>query len=273
MIPATLKLGSLGDANTFGAQAAQEILDRYPIFGEIVYYDTVEEIVRFEAGKCDALCAPQQMSRTGAHSRIQTRMAALDSKLHVLAEVSHAFHCSLLVKPGAEQAKIRRVLGHNGSVTQSRDWLAANLPAAEIVIVDTSSFGAASEVASGDGTIASIGTPEMAKKVGLQELHKDIDFGSIGSYWALSPYPVFSERPDRLVIAGRFNGDDHLSTIIGALGKAGYSLQTLFSMPSGKLLNEYDYALRFTGSGSLSGVRDAVALVPEARLAGAFEIA
>jgi prephenate dehydratase len=265
------KLGSLGGPNTFGAEAAHQILERYPIFDEIVYFDTAEDAVEFT--RCDALCAPQQMSRTGLHPRIQTRVAVEGSKLFVIAEVAHAFHCSLLVKPGTQQSAIRRVLGHTGSVTQSRDWLREHLPQAEVIIVDTNSMGAAKEAAGSDGSTASIGTPGMAREMGLTELHKDIDGGSVGAYWAISPHQIFDKEPNRLVVTGRFTGDDRMSELIKALSGAGFCLQTNFCLPTGTRLYEYDYALRFGGKGALAGVQRAVATVKEARLAGAFTVA
>jgi prephenate dehydratase len=264
-----LKLGSLGGPNTFGGEAAHRMLELYPMFSEIVYFPTSEEAQRFESA--DASCAPQQMGRTGPHTGTQQRIAAQGSTLYVIAEVTHAYHCSLLVKPGTPQGNIRRVQGHTGSVTQCRDWLRENVPQAEIVIVDTNSMGAAAEAAESDGSIASIGTPGMARQFGLQELHTDIDGHSVGAYWAVSLHPVFSDRPTRLVIAGRFAGNGRISGVIQNLANAGYGLDTVYAQPTGKQLYEYDYALRFSGAGSLSAVQRAVSGFSEARVAGAFE--
>lgn len=266
-----LKLGSLGGPNTFGAGAAQLLLEIYPEFREIVYFPTSEEGFRFENGRSDALCAPQQMARTGPHPGIQGAIARAGSALYVIAEVTHEYHCSLLVKHGTALSTIKRVLGHTGSVTQCREWLRAHVPQAEVIIVDTSSMGAAAEVANGDGSTASIGTTGMAREFGLEELHKEIDGGSVASYWAISPHRMFSEHPTRLVVAGRFDDHGDLGALIGAMAPAGFHLQTLFQMPTGKQLYEYDYALRFAGQGSLSTVEEVVSGTAAARLAGAFE--
>jgi prephenate dehydratase len=264
-----LKLGSLGSPNTFGAEAAQRMLEEYTLFDEIVYFASTEDAMRFEG--CDALCAPQQMSKTGTHARMQSRVAVRGSKLHVIAEVTHAYHCSLLIKPGAPADGIRRVLGHTGSVTQSRDWIEAHLPKARIEIVETSSMGAAQEVAGGDGSIASIGTPGMAREFDLEQFGTDIDGHSIGSYWALSPTPIFSDRPNRLVVAGRFGAGGSLSRLIASVLDAGFNAQSFFPMAAGTRLYEYDYAISFGGSGSLEDVQRAIAKFHEARLAGAYQ--
>jgi prephenate dehydratase len=267
------KLGALGGAQTFGAQAARLMLDSYPEFGkQLAYYptsdDALEALLR---GEVTAFCAPEQMSNTGFHVGMQQRMMAPDSPLHVLAEITHAYHCSLLGKPGARVEQVRRVLGHTGSVTQSRPWLEANLPNARIEIVDTNSLGAARSVLDGDGSIASVGTPELARECGLIEIAKDIDGASVGSYWALSRDRLFSAKPTRLVLVGRMKDDGRLSRLVCAMMEAGYALQTVSSRPSGKALYEYDYMLRLRGEGTLETVEALVSGFAPLRLAGAFE--
>jgi prephenate dehydratase len=267
-----LKLGSLGGPQTFGAQASKLMMERYPQFTEIVYYPTADDacdaVIR---GEVDALCAPEQMINTGYHPGIQSWVAAPDSKLFVAAESAHVYHCTLLGKPGSTLAQIRKVIGHTGSVTQSRPWLEANLPNAEIEIVHTNSMYAGQTVLESDGSIASVGTPELGPALGLETLARDIDGGSVGNYWGLSHAPHYSETPTRLVVSGRFGNDGQLSKLIGALAEAGYVLQTVSSQASGKALYEYDYNLRFRGTGKLSAVQAAVAPFKSARLAGAFE--
>jgi chorismate mutase / prephenate dehydratase len=267
-----LKLAALGGPNTFGGDAAQRMRECYPEFSSIVYFPTEKEAADFANNGADAFCVPQQMARTGVHPGIQAYIARLDSKLYVIAEVIHAYHCSLLVKPGSKIAQIKRILGHTGSITQSRNWLTEHVPQAEIVIVHTSSQGAAQEVFSGDGSVASVGTPGMGREYGLKEAAKDIDGGSLGAYWAISPHRLFSEAPQRLVVAGRFNDQNDLSGLIGALAAQGFRLHTTYQSASGVRLYEYDYVLRFGGQGNLSGVEKALSAFPAARLAGAFEM-
>lgn len=271
--PKKMVMAALGGPNTFGGDAARELCRLYPEFGEdIIYYRTAEEALAFEDGKADATCAPQMMQWTGVHPGIQAYIGSHGSKLYVVAELVHSYHCSLLVKPGTKLAQVRQVLGHTGSLTQCQQWFAKNLPQAEIVIVDTSSQGAAQSASESDGSIASVGTPGMARQYGLEEAAKEIDGGSAGSYWAISPHAVFSDNPTRLVVTGRFHDDGTLSPLIGALFALGFTLQTTYQAPSGKKLYEYDYTLRFAGKGTLASVQQALAPFPAARLAGAFEL-
>jgi prephenate dehydratase len=267
-----LKLGSLGGPQTFGAQASKLMMERYPQFTEIKYFPTAEAAHdAVLSGEVDAVCAPEQMVNTGFHLGTQSWLSMPDSKMFIAAESEHVYHCTLLGKPGSTLSKIRKVIGHTGSVTQSRPWLEANLPEAEVEIVHTNSMYAGQSILDSDGTIASVGTPELGEALGLVTLARDIDGGSVGNYWGLSNQGHFSDTPTRLVVAGRFGDDGQLTKLIGALADAGYVLQTASSRASGKALYEYDYALRFRGEGKLAAVQAAVAPFKSARLAGAFK--
>jgi hypothetical protein len=61
-----------------------------------------------------------------------------------------------------------------------------------------------------------------------------------------------------------------MSKLIGALLGAGYRLAAVYPRPSGRALDEYDYVLRFKGTGSLDAVRAALTRFHSARLAGAW---
>lgn len=267
------RLGALGGSATFGGQAADLFVAAYPEFAEVAYFPDVHAM--FDAvddGRIDAGCVPEQTARTGFHQRTYGRIADPGSPYVVNADVTHAYHCSLLGHPGTDLSTVTTVLGHTGSVSQSRPWLEANLPHAEIIIVDTNSLGAAQTVAAGDGTSASVGTTVAAERTGLVELVTDIDGGSVGSYWAVGRELRPADRPTRLVVAGRTGpaGGASIGAVIGDLAQAGFVATTIFARPTGERLWEYDQVIRLAGEGDLSAVRDAVEAHPSMRLAGAY---
>jgi len=268
-----LKLAALGGPFTFNALAAAAIVARNPQFTTIAYYPTSDEVMQAALrGEVDAACAPEQTSAVGFHPGMLARMTAPEASLYVIAEVSRRYDCSLLGKPGTKLHLVRQVFGHDGSIAHSRSWLEANLSWAEIVIVGTGSETAAQSVLQGDGSIASVGSAELAGAVGLVELAKQIDDGSEVNYWAVSRYGRFSENPTRLLVTGRFGGDARLGEVVIRLAEAGYVLVTSCPRASGLRLYEYDYMLRLDGIGRLDDVRAALAPFYSARLAGAWEI-
>lgn len=266
-------LGALGGDATFGGQAAHLFVRAYPAFGDVEFFDDVHAMFRaVDDGRIDAACVPEQTARTGFHQRSYGRIADSGSPYHVVAEVTHAYHCSLLGQPGTDLSAVRTVLGHTGSVSQSRPWLEANLPHAEIVIVDTNSLGAAQAVADGDGTSVSVGTSDAAGRVGLAELVTDIDGGSVGDYWAMGRQPQFAANPTRLVVSGRLPTADgtQVGALIADLHRTGFEATTVYTRPSGEHLWEFDHVIRFAGEGELETVLGVLEGLAGVRLAGAF---
>jgi len=267
-----LTLGALGGPQTFNAKAALLILERYPEFCEIIYFPTSEETMAAAMrNEVDAACGQEQTSKEGFHTGMQARVSAPGSPLHVIAETTQHYHCSLLGKPGAKLEMVRQVFGHTGSIAHSRHWLEANLPNATIDTVGTNSLGAAQSVLDDDGSTASVGSPDMAIEYGLTEMVKEIDDGSVVNYWAVSLAPRFSESPDRVVVAARFREKSGMSDLISTMASTGFALQAVYPRSSGAALYEYDYVFRFRGAGSLESVRAVLARCSAARLAGAWQ--
>ena len=221
-------------------------------------------------GDVTAACGQEQTSKDGFHVGMHARIAAPRSQLYAVAEIAQAYHCSLLGKPGARQEQVQRILGHSGSVAHSRTWLERNMAGATIEVVETNSMGAARAVLDSDGSIASVGSPDLAKEFGLIEMSRDIDEGSTVNYWAVSLEPMFDPMPDRLAVAGRFRGEPEMSRIVRDLGDAGFDLHAIFPRATGAALYEYDYLFRFWGTGRLDTVQSALSCFPSVRLAGAW---
>lgn len=266
-----LTLGALGGPHTFNAQAAKRLVRHYPQFGEIIYFPTSEAVMQaLLSGEVSAACGQEQTSKDGFHVGMHARIAAPGSRLYTIAEVAQTYHCSLLGKPGTRLEQVRRVLGHTGSIAHSRVWLECNLPGAEIDIVKTNSIGAAREVLDSDGSVASVGSRDLAKEFGLIEMSRDIDEGSLVNYWAVSLEPMFDPMPDRLAVVGRFRGEPDMGRIVCGLRDNGFDLHAVFPRATGAALYEYDYLFRFRGSGTLDGVQSTLSHYPSARLAGAW---
>src|SRR5579862_2147306 len=109
-----VKLGALGGAVTFGAQAAARMTELYAEFQhELTFFPTAEEAYdAVVAGVVDAMCAPEQLKATGFHAGSQGKIAGPEAKSYVIAEVAHEFHANLLVKAGTALDRIKKVQGN-----------------------------------------------------------------------------------------------------------------------------------------------------------------
>jgi prephenate dehydratase len=271
MSAGALTLAALGGPQTFNAMAAARLVACYPEFGRIVYFPTSEATIEAAArDEVDAACGQEQTSLNGFHTGMQARLTAPQSLLHVVAEISQRYRCSLLGKPGTEIGALRRVLGHDGSIAHSRRWLEAWLPGVTIEVVTTSSLGAARAVLDSDGSIGSVGSPGLAREFGLAELVKEIDDGCVVNYWAVSREPRFCPTPDRIAVAWRCGEGSPMTRFIGAIAETGFVLQAIYPRATGAALYEYDYLFRFRGSAPLADVRAAFKPYRGARLAGAW---
>lgn len=266
----TLLLGALGGPSTFGAQAAKLLQQARPEFTEIQYIATVEEVYGDVGFTTDANCVPDQMSQTGFHVPTQTRLLRETDPLYVAGEIEHAYGCRLLAKRGTRLEDVRHVLGHTGSIGQSRSWLEEHLPQATIELVHSHSLGAGQAVLDGDSSMACVGTADLENELDLAPLALDIDGGSVCNYFAISGRPLFADRPDRLVVTtSRGDGRD-LAALVGALTSGGFHLASTFAASVGDRLFRYRYVTRWEGTGSLGDVQAAVDSVPGAQLRGAF---
>jgi prephenate dehydratase len=266
-----LTLGALGGHQTFNGQAAALLVRSYPEFGAISYYPTSERVLAAAlSGEVTAACGQEQTSKDGFHHGMQARISAPGSRLYVVAEIDQRYHCSLLCKPGATLEQVRRVLGHTGSIAHSRAWLERNLPSATVETVGTSSIDAAGAVLESDGSVASIGSPDLARRFGLTETVTDIDEGSVVNYWAVSLSPLFDPAPNRLVVTGRLRGEPEMSELVCALRDSGFDLQAVYPRASGAALYEYDYVFRFWGAGNIDAIESLLSRFPWLRLAGAW---
>jgi prephenate dehydratase len=262
-------LGALGGPHTFGGQAALAMIADRPELGAVAYLPS-SPVLFGDSGEwaVDAACVPAHTSRAGAHLSTHRRLCAR-SELQVVAEIEHAYHCCLLVRPGSDPAGVREVLGHTGSLNQSRDWLAENLPDAVLHVVDSHSMGAALTVAESDGTVAAVGTEPLAAQVGLDVAARDIDGGAVGLYWALAPEPMPVTRAQRVIAVGETDAAGNVGWVVSALADSGFAAAAVHSEAVGDALLHQRVVVYGVGDGDPDRVAERLDSTGF-RLAGAY---
>lgn len=263
-------LGALGGPHTFGDQTSRKTLLERDDFTGITYWPKVEDLYAAVADRAVlAACAPEQASNAGFLPAQQEVIAR--NAFYVMGETRHEYHCALLVKPGTRLEEIKKVVGHTGSISQSRRWLELHLPQAHVEILHGNSRVAAEMVAAGDGSVASVGTPAMGEDFGLELLKRDIDGGAVGNYWLISAEARFSARPRNLVVTCEMACGDTFTRLVVGLANLGYHVETVTTVPDGRTLFHGMAVARFRGHGDLHAVQRVVAGISGTRLAGAFD--
>lgn len=262
-----IRIGTLGSSATFAGEATRRMRELYLEFSEPLYFPSMDDCWKeLKAGSVDAVILGAE--RTGQPHHGQ---AIIAHGFFVIGELSQPLKCYLYVKPGSTKDRIRRITGH-GSIYQCTNYLDREFPGVPREAHGLNSVEAAKAVIAGDGTVAVIGTRSLPLVVkGLQEMAAEIDDGAISRWWAVSNRPLFSTRPQVLIITSRCGPDGRLGELIADIHDAGYLLQTVAAFPVNVGVSTYDYILAFGGQGELSRVERVIERYRDTRLAGAFD--
>lgn len=244
-----MRTGYLGPAGTFSHQALLSL--RLP--GEPVpLASTPAALAAVRAGSVDQALVPFENSVEGSVPPTLDGIADLAAEpLVVRAEVLLPVHFALLARAGLVAADVATVATHPHAEAQCRSWLAANLPAADVVLVASTATGA-SEVAAGTYD-AAIGSPVAADVHGLTVLADDVaDTGGGVTRFVLvgppGPVPPPTGR-DRttMVLFERGDAPGALAQMLAELAQRGVNLTRLESRPTGAGLGSYCFHLDADG--------------------------
>jgi prephenate dehydratase len=132
---------------------------------------TTSALAAVRAGEADMACVPIENSVEGGVPAVLDSLVT-DPPLVIAAETQIAVRFALLARHGTALADVRSVASHPHGEAQTRHWLAANLPAAT-VLMSSSTAEAAAAVAKGE-LDASVSAPVAAGVHGLAILADDI---------------------------------------------------------------------------------------------------
>jgi len=161
-----LKIAYLGPETTFTHAASLKHFGSAP---EFVDKDSIREVFRaVEKGESDFGVVPIENSLEG--SVTHTYDMFLDSKLNIVAEISHEIRHNLISKYGLRD--IKKLYTHPMALAQCKEWVAKNIPNAEITEVSSTAKGA--ESAALYINSAGIGSELAAKKFDLKVVANNI---------------------------------------------------------------------------------------------------
>ncbi|MHB8428804.1 MAG: prephenate dehydratase [Acidiferrobacterales bacterium] len=217
----------------------------------------IDEIFReVESGAANFGVVPIENSTEGVVNH--TLDMFMSSSLKICGEVELRIHHHLLgLGEGLEGRK--RIVSHQQSLAQCREWLDANLPGLERVSV--ASNAEAARLAAGDRTLVAIAGGSASEIYGLQKIVSNIEdepdnttrFLVVGK---LETQPSGDDKTS-LLLSGH-NRSGALAGLLAPLAHHGINMTRIESRPSRKGLWEYVFFIDIVGHLRDGNVRQAI---------------
>ncbi|WP_256839581.1 prephenate dehydratase [Ornithinimicrobium faecis] len=255
------EVGYLGPAGTF-TEAALRRLD--PVAAETAWaapnVPAALEAVR--DGSIEAALVPFENSVEGSVSATLDELIR-GQPLVITAEVHIEVEFALMARPGTELSDVRRVSTHPVAIAQTREWLAANLPDAEVI--PESSTARAAVLVGAEVYDAAVAAPLAAERHGLHVLVGGIADrqGAVTRFIRLARPGVVPQATGAdvttVVAYLRRNHAGALLELLNQFAMRGVDLVRLESRPTGEALGQYCFAIEALGHISEPRVAEALA--------------
>ncbi len=256
------KLGFLGPKGTFSHNAALE----YSRGNEsylLVEYNTIPELmVAVSEGELAEAIVPIENSLEGAVTSTLD-MFLEDLAIVIKAEIIIPISLNLMVRAGTKASDIKEILSHPQPFGQCRKYLTENYSQASTRPV-SSTAGAASEVAQGDGSLAAIGSAIAGDLYGLVTLASDIQDGknNYTRFVVLSREEAVRTGQDKTALV--FSTDDapgSLYRILDIFNIWDVNMTKIESRPSKEQLGKYIFYVDIVGHQDEEDISDALKMI------------
>ena len=238
-----LKVAFLGPEGTFTQEAA---LKHFGHFVDTAPLGAIDEVFReVESGNVRFGVVPVENSTEGVINHTLDMFA--NTSLKICGEVELRIHHHLLGK-NTSAAGARRIVSHQQSLAQCREWLDASFPALERVAV--SSNAEAARLASQDPATLAIAGDQAAQLYGLSVLASNIEdrpdnttrFLVIGN---METKPSGNDKTS-LLVSGK-NQPGSLSKLLAPLARNKINMTRIESRPSRQSVWEYVFFIDIDG--------------------------
>jgi chorismate mutase/prephenate dehydratase len=238
-----LKIAFLGPAGTFTQEAA---LKHFGQSVETTPLGAIDEVFReVESGGANFGVVPVENSTEGAINH--TLDSFLQSPLKICGEVELRIHHHLLAK-GGDWEVAEKIVSHQQSLAQCREWLDANY--AEVERVAASSNAEAAQMAARTPGVLAIAGESAAKIYGLQIVARNIEdrpdnttrFLVIGD---IDTTPTGIDRTSLLLVCKNQPGALH--KLLAPLARHGVNMTRIESRPSRRSRWEYVFFVDVDG--------------------------
>lgn len=238
-----MRLAYLGPPGTFGDEAAHAY---QPTAERVACPSHAAVAAAVESGRADEGIVAIENSLNGSVSETLDILIH-DTSLKIKAEVVIPVVLNLIARPGARIGDITVILSHPQPFGQSRRFLEAHFPAAQIEAALSTT--AAVEIALQRGDAAAIGTARAAEIYGGEILAAGIQDAdnNVTRFVVLGHESPPPSGRDRTSIAFTFPDDRPglLAQVLTYFAKANINLYKIESRPTRAILGEYVFLIDF----------------------------
>lgn len=213
------------------------------------------------SGQLAAALVPFESSVEGSVSATLDELIR-GEPLVITGEVHVEVQFALMARPGTSRSAVRRVATHPMAQAQTREWVAAQLPEAEVI--PESSTARAAVLVAAEVYDAAIAAPLAAERHGLEVLVDRIADrpGAVTRFIRLArpghvPEPTGTDLTT-VVAYLRRNRAGALLDLLNQFAMRGVDLVRLESRPTGEALGQYCFAIEALGHVSEPRMADAL---------------
>lgn len=240
----------LGPVGTFAQAALTQIMKEDDV--AIPYANVTAALNAVRSGEVDSSLVPIENSVEGVVARTLDELA-IGEPLVISAETTLPVTFVLMAKDIVDLGTITRVSSHPHAEAQCRQFIATNLPHAEVILTSSTAAAAAEVARSESPKDAAIAAAVAAEHYGLKILASEIgdNEDAITRFVIVSkpgklPDPTGHDRTSLAV----FIGADHAGALIEILTELairGVNLTFIQSRPTGRELGHYHFVMDAEG--------------------------
>ena len=231
----------LGPEGTYTQEACEKFFDGK---GSYLPYETVPKAVQaLTEGESNYAVIPQENTIGGAVIDYVDTLIASEN-VSVVGEVELPISQNLLVLPGTALEDIKTVYSHKQGIAQGKEWLAKNLPDAEVIEASSTAEGAKTVADGKDKSCAAIASAGCADVYGLEILAAGIQNNDKNKtrFYVLSKESPATAASDRLAFIASGCAKD-LPKLTAEMDKLGITLVALHDRPEKTELGNYHYLI------------------------------
>ncbi|MHA1671364.1 MAG: prephenate dehydratase [Promethearchaeota archaeon] len=256
------KIGYLGPMGTFTHQAA---LDYFPKAGSefIPIKNLIEIFDSIEKGKIDYGVVPIENTLQGTVR--ETLDLLIDRNLVIYGEIELRIIQNLISLKGVDMNNIQNIFSHPQAFSQTRSWIKANLPSANLIDVSSTAEAIRRVRKLNDPTYAAIGTEFASNIYGLDVAKHMIEDETTNFTRFLviskNENPIKEGKIKTSIVFVTKHEPGALYWVLKIFSEANINLCKIESRPFKKVRWEYIFFVDFEGNKDNENVKEALRLI------------